>query len=70
MNSKIIYTLTDEAPLLATCSLLPVIKTFAAAANIDVELKDISLATRILAAFSDVLPESQRVEDALTELGK
>jgi len=70
MSSKIIYTLTDEAPLLATCSLLPVIKTFAASAGIDVELKDISLATRILGAFSDVLPESQRVEDALAELGK
>ena len=70
MTSKIIYTLTDEAPLLATCSLLPVIKRFASAANIDVESKDISLATRILAAFSDLLPADQQVENALEELGK
>jgi isocitrate dehydrogenase len=70
MSSKIIYTLTDEAPLLATCSLLPIVKTFAAAADVDVELKDISLATRILSAFSDVLPAEQRVENALDELGK
>ncbi len=70
MSSKIIYTLTDEAPLLATCSLLPIVKTFAAAADIDVELKDISLATRILSAFSDVLPAEQQVENALDELGK
>ncbi|HIF17599.1 MAG TPA: NADP-dependent isocitrate dehydrogenase [Cycloclasticus sp.] len=69
MSSKIIYTLTDEAPLLATCSLLPIIKRFAAAADIDVELKNISLATRMLSAFSDKLPADQQVEDALAELG-
>ena len=69
MSSKIIYTYTDEAPLLATCSLLPIIKTFAASADIDVELKDISLASRILSAFSDILPEDQQVPDALAELG-
>jgi isocitrate dehydrogenase len=69
MSSKIIYTYTDEAPLLATCSLLPIIKTFAASADIDVELKDISLAARILSAFSDTLPEEQKVPDTLAELG-
>ena len=69
MSSKIIYTFTDEAPLLATCSLLPIIKTFSASAGIDVELKDISLASRILAAFSDVLPEDQQEPDSLAELG-
>ncbi|PCH86088.1 MAG: isocitrate dehydrogenase (NADP(+)) [Piscirickettsiaceae bacterium] len=70
MSSKIIYTLTDEAPLLATCSLLPIIKTFVASADIDVELKDISLATRILAVFSDKLPADQQAVDALAELGR
>jgi isocitrate dehydrogenase len=69
MTSKIIYTYTDEAPLLATCSLLPIIKTFAASAGIDIELKDISLASRILSAFSDILPEDQQVPDTLAELG-
>ena len=69
MSSKIIYTYTDEAPLLATCSLLPIIKTFAASADIDIELKDISLASRILSAFSDVLPADQQIPDALAELG-
>lgn len=52
-NSKIIYTITDEAPALATYSLLPIIETFANAAGIEVETSDISLAARILAAFSD-----------------
>ena len=69
MSSKIIYTYTDEAPLLATCSLLPIIKTFAASADIDVELKDISLAARILCGFSDILPVEQQVPDTLAELG-
>ena len=69
MSSKIIYTYTDEAPLLATCSLLPIIKTFAASADIAVELKDISLASRVLAAFSDRLPADQQVPDTLAELG-
>ncbi|MGQ8365512.1 NADP-dependent isocitrate dehydrogenase [Glaciecola sp. 1036] len=67
--SKIIYTKTDEAPLLATYSLLPIIKAFAGTADIDVELSDISLAGRILANFPEYLEESQRIEDALAELG-
>ncbi len=66
---KIIYTLTDEAPLLATCSLLPVIRTFTAAAGIEIENRDISLAGRILAAFPEYLEESQRVHDDLALLG-
>jgi len=69
MSSKIIYTYTDEAPLLATCSLLPIIKTFAASAGIEIELKDISLASRVLSVFSDILPAEQQVPDALAELG-
>jgi len=68
-KSKIIYTLTDEAPLLATASFLPIVKAFATAADIDVELSDISLASRILATFSDQLPEDKKVPDALAELG-
>lgn len=68
-KSKIIYTKTDEAPALATYSLLPIIRTFASAADIDVELSDISLAARILANFPEYLSESQRVSDALSELG-
>ncbi|MBL4743831.1 MAG: NADP-dependent isocitrate dehydrogenase [Cycloclasticus sp.] len=70
MSSKIIYTLTDEAPLLATNSLLPIVKAFTAAADIDIELADISLSSRILAVFSDLLPEDQKREDVLSELGK
>ncbi|MBL4764788.1 MAG: NADP-dependent isocitrate dehydrogenase [Colwellia sp.] len=69
MSSKIIYTYTDEAPLLATCSLLPIIKIFAASAGIEIELKDISLASRVLSVFSDILPAEQQVPDALAELG-
>lgn len=68
-KSKIIYTKTDEAPALATYSLLPIIRTFASAADIDVELSDISLAGRILANFPEYLDEAQRVPDALSELG-
>ncbi|PRY60114.1 isocitrate dehydrogenase [Knoellia remsis] len=68
--AKIIYTLTDEAPLLATHSLLPVIEAFASTAGVDVETRDISLAGRILAAFADQLPEDQRTADALAELGE
>ncbi len=68
-KSKIIYTKTDEAPALATYSLLPIINTFTSQANIDVELSDISLASRILANFSDFLTEEQKVPDALTILG-
>ena len=69
-KSKIIYTLTDEAPLLATCSLLPVIRTFTAPAGIDVVTSDISLAARILAEFSDYLGAGQKVPDNLGELGR
>ncbi|MCV2883960.1 NADP-dependent isocitrate dehydrogenase [Aestuariibacter sp. AA17] len=69
-KSKIIYTKTDEAPALATYSLLPIIKTFASAADIDVELSDISLAGRILANFPEHLTEEQRIGDALMELGE
>jgi len=68
-KSKIIYTLTDEAPMLATASFLPIVETFAASADIDVELSDISLAARILAIFSDQLPAEQQTPDALSELG-
>jgi len=66
----IIYTLTDEAPLLATCSLLPVIRTFTSAAGIEIEKRDISVAARILAEFSDYLSDDQKVPDNLAELGR
>lgn len=69
MSQKIIYTKTDEAPFLATYSFLPIIKRFAASANVDIELRDISLAARILAIFPEYLKEDQRVNDALSELG-
>ena len=68
-TSTIIYTHTDEAPALATYSLLPIIQGFAAAAGVAVETRDISLAGRILATFPDHLEEAQRVPDALAELG-
>jgi isocitrate dehydrogenase len=68
--TKIIYTYTDEAPALATHSFLPIIEAFAGAAGVDVETRDISLAARTLAAFNDRLPEDQRVNDALAELGE
>jgi isocitrate dehydrogenase len=68
--TKIIYTYTDEAPALATHAFLPVIDAFAGAAGVDVEIRDISLAARILAAFPDHLTEEQRVGDALAELGE
>ncbi|MBI9001738.1 NADP-dependent isocitrate dehydrogenase [Corynebacterium sp. CCM 9185] len=68
--AKIIYTRTDEAPLLATYSLKPIIEAFASTAGIDVETRDISLAGRILAQFPDRLSEDQRVDDALAELGE
>ncbi len=70
MSSKIIYTKTDEAPLLATYSFLPIVQAFAKTANIDVELRDISLAGRILANFNDYLTEDQKTTDALAELGQ
>jgi isocitrate dehydrogenase len=68
--SRIIYTLTDEAPLLATCALLPIVRTFTAAADINVEKSDISLAARILAGFPDCLSDEQKVDDNLAELGR
>ncbi len=69
-QAKIIYTFTDEAPALATYSLLPVIQSFAAAAGVIVETRDISLAGRILAHFPERLTEEQRIGDALSELGE
>jgi isocitrate dehydrogenase len=68
--SKIIYTLTDEAPFLATQSLLPIVNAFTAAAGVAVETRDISLAGRIVAQFADRLPENQRIADDLAELGQ
>ena len=68
--SKIIYTKTDEAPYLATQSLLPIIRAFTKSSGIEVETRDISLAGRILAVFSDRLPADQQTEDALAELGE
>ena len=68
--ATIIYTLTDEAPMLATYSLLPVVQAFASSAGVDVETRDISLAGRILALFPDHLSDEQRIGDALTELGE
>ncbi|HEV8548017.1 MAG TPA: NADP-dependent isocitrate dehydrogenase [Polyangiaceae bacterium] len=65
----IIYTKTDEAPALATYSLLPIVQAFSKHAGIDVVSRDISLAGRILAVFADLLPKEQRVDDALAELG-
>ncbi|MFC8302845.1 NADP-dependent isocitrate dehydrogenase [Specibacter sp. NPDC057265] len=67
--AKIIYTLTDEAPMLATYSLLPIVEAFASTAGVDVETRDISLSGRIIAAFNDHLGEEQRVADSLAELG-
>lgn len=69
-TSTIIYTKTDEAPALATRSLLPIIKSFTASSNIDIVTKDISLASRILALFPDFLKGDQKVSDALAELGE
>ena len=68
-DSTIIYTLTDEAPALATYSLLPVIQAYASLAGVTVESRDISVAARILASFPEYLGEEQRVDDALAELG-
>lgn len=67
---KIIYTLTDEAPALATYSLLPIVKSFTKTANIDVETSDISLAARIISAFSECLKPEQQIVDTLAELGE
>ena len=68
--SKIIYTLTDEAPLLATFSLLPIVAAFAAKANIDVVKSDVSVAARILGEFPERLTAEQKVPDNLAELGR
>ncbi|WP_448211556.1 NADP-dependent isocitrate dehydrogenase [Colwellia sp. MEBiC06753] len=69
-TSKIIYTITDEAPALATQSLLPIIKAYTASSGIDVETRDISLAGRVIANFPKYLTEEQRMSDALAELGE
>jgi isocitrate dehydrogenase len=69
-QSKITYTLTDEAPMLATCAFLPVLRTFAAPAGIEVEKADISVATRVLAEFPDYLTDAQKVPDILGDLGR
>ncbi len=68
-KSTIIYTLTDEAPMLATYSFLPIVKAFTAQAGIEMETRDISLAGRILANFPEFLKEDQKIGDALAELG-
>ena len=69
-SSKIIYTLTDEAPALATYSFLPIVQAFTRAAGIEVETRDISLAARIIANFPDNLADDQKINDALAELGE
>ncbi|MGE6211607.1 NADP-dependent isocitrate dehydrogenase [Comamonas aquatica] len=69
-QSTIIYTLTDEAPRLATSAFLPVVQAFASTAGVNVETSDISVAARILGEFSDLLPENQRVPNTLAELGQ
>ena len=68
--SKIIYTKTDEAPYLATQSLLPIIKAFTKSSGIEVETRDISLAGRIIAVFADRLTDDQKIGDHLAELGE
>ena len=69
-SAKIIYTITDEAPALATRSFLPIVKAFTDAAGIDVETRDISLAARIMTAFPEGLSAEQQQSDALAELGE
>ncbi|MCA9578676.1 MAG: NADP-dependent isocitrate dehydrogenase, partial [Myxococcales bacterium] len=66
----ILYTFTDEAPALATYSLLPILQAFAAPAGVAIETRDISLAARILAVFPERLTDAQKTPDALAELGK
>jgi isocitrate dehydrogenase len=68
--ASIIYTITDEAPALATRSFLPIVKSFVESSGIEIETKDISLAARILSTFTEFLSEDQQIEDALAELGK
>jgi isocitrate dehydrogenase len=69
-EATIIYTKTDEAPALATLAFLPIIQAFTASSGVNIESRDISLASRILATFNDVLPDKQNINDALTELGR
>ncbi|MCH2233955.1 MAG: NADP-dependent isocitrate dehydrogenase [Crocinitomicaceae bacterium] len=69
-NSKIVYTKTDEAPALATASFLPIVEAFAGTAGVSVETRDLSLAARVLAVFSDYLSDEQKVNDDLTYLGE
>ncbi|WP_274555392.1 NADP-dependent isocitrate dehydrogenase [Streptomyces spiramyceticus] len=69
-DSTIIYTHTDEAPALATYSFLPVVEAYASTAGVNVESRDISLAGRIIASFPERLPDAQRIDDALAELGE
>ena len=69
-SPTILYTATDEAPALATYSLLPIVETFTKAAGVAVETRDISLSGRILAMFPELLTEAQRIPDALSELGE
>src|SRR3954471_2059098 len=69
-TSKIYYTLTDEAPMLATHSFLPIVKAFTKAADIEIEVPDISLSGRILANFAEYLNDDQKNPDALAQLGE
>ena len=69
-KSKIVYTLTDEAPLLATCAFLPIVEAFTAPAGIEIEEADISVAARVLAEFPDFLTDDQKAGNTLAELGK
>ena len=69
-ESKIIYTYTDEAPLLATYSFLPIISAYAAKAGVSIETRDISLAGRIIAQFPDRLKPEQRIGDASPSWGR
>jgi len=69
-KSKIIYTLTDEAPLLATCAFLPIVRSFTGPAGIEIEKADISVSARVLSEFSDCLPDEQKVPNTLADLGR
>ena len=69
-SPKIIYTITDEAPMLATHSFLPIVKTYLAPSGVEVETRDISLAGRIIANLSDYLTDDQKIGDHLAELGE
>ena len=69
-KSKIIYTLTDEAPALATCAFLPIVRTFTEPAGVEIEKADISVSARVLSEFSDCLPDEQKMPNTLADLGK